>query len=130
MSASSACASVLVWTLGADVRGFGGEARRVARRGDSDVDAVTGKCLGQGLADLPETDDCVAHVFFSLFDMPDRFRRRTSGRPGARRQSCARPPSTATSLAVMKLLSEDARKAAAAAISDGSAMRSRGVIAP
>ena len=45
-------------------------------------------------------------------------------------QSCARPPSTATSLAVMKLLSDDARKAAAAAISAGSAMRWSGVIAP
>src|SRR6202042_1770058 len=37
-----------------------------------------------------------------------------SDRPGVARQSCARPPSTATSLAVMKLLSDDARKAAAA----------------
>jgi hypothetical protein len=44
------------------------------------------------------------------------------------RQSCARPPSTATSLAVMKLLSGDARKAATAPISAGSAMRRSGVI--
>jgi hypothetical protein len=43
-------------------------------------------------------------------------------------QICARPPSTASSLAVMKLLSSDARKAAAAPISDGSAMRWSGVI--
>jgi hypothetical protein len=52
-----------------------------------------------------------------------------SDRPGVACQSCARPPSTATSLAVMKLLSDDARKAAAAAISAGSAMRWSGVIA-
>jgi hypothetical protein len=41
---------------------------------------------------------------------------------------CARPPSTASSLAVMKLLSDDARKAAAAPISAGSAMRWSGFI--
>src|SRR6185312_3770312 len=44
-------------------------------------------------------------------------------RPGVACQICARPPSTATSLAVMKLLSGDARKAATAPISAGSAMR-------
>ena len=46
-----------------------------------------------------------------------------SDRPGVARQICARPPSTATSLPVMKLLSCDARKAATAPISAGSAMR-------
>src|SRR5690606_3822093 len=48
--------------------------------------------------------------------------------PGVVRQICARPPSTASSLAVMKLLSDDARKAAAAPISAGSAMRWSGFI--
>src|SRR5690606_29379915 len=43
-------------------------------------------------------------------------------------QICARPPSTASSLAVMKLLSGDARKAAAAPSSAGSAMRWSGFI--
>ena len=47
-----------------------------------------------------------------------------------RGQSCAGPPSTATSLAVMKLLSDDARKAAAAATSAGSPMRCSAVIEP
>jgi hypothetical protein len=67
--------------------------------------------------------------------------RKTAGFPGrfhpymdsldeVARQSCARPPSTATSLAVMKLLSDDARKAATAPISAGSAMRWSGVIEP
>src|SRR6185312_13642178 len=42
---------------------------------------------------------------------------------------CAMPPSIATSLAVIKLLSDDARKAATAPISEGSAMRCSGVIA-
>jgi hypothetical protein len=46
------------------------------------------------------------------------------------RQSCAKPPSTATSLAVMKLLSDDARKAAAAPSSAGSPMRWNSVIEP
>src|SRR3546814_13404121 len=41
-------------------------------------------------------DDCIAHTCS----------------PWAARQSCARPPSTASSLAVMKLLSSDARNAA------------------
>ena len=43
-------------------------------------------------------------------------------------QICAKPPSTATSLPVMKLLSSDARNVAAAAISAGSAMRRSGVM--
>lgn len=49
-------------------------------------------------------------------------------RKGIPSQVCASPPSTATSLAVMKLLSDEARKAAAAPISAGSAMRWSGFI--
>ena len=45
-------------------------------------------------------------------------------RPGGARQICAMPPSTATSLAVMKLLSDDARKAATAPIEP----RVRGIV--
>ncbi len=39
--------------------------------------------------------------------------------PLTRNQTCARPPSTNTSLAVMKLLSSEARNKATAAVSSG-----------
>src|SRR5690348_2731969 len=54
---------------------------------------------------------------------PDEDIRPTVRMAPVARQICARPPSTATSLAVMKLLSSDARKAATVPISAGSAMR-------
>jgi hypothetical protein len=43
-------------------------------------------------------------------------------------QICACPPSTYTSLPVMKLLSSDARNRAAAAVSSGSPIRPRGIV--
>src|SRR3546814_2949361 len=96
---------------GSDCGRGGCKALRVARGCDGYFDTASGKCPGQGLADLAEADDCVVHhVSPILCD--------------ARGQSCASPPSTASSLAVMKLLSDDARKAAAAPISAGSPMRS------
>ena len=58
---------------------------------------------------------------------PRNPRTQWSDRPGVALQICARPPSTATSLPVMKLLSGDARKAATAPISAGSAMRLSGL---
>src|SRR5664279_3374018 len=85
------------------------KAFRVTRGCNGYFDAVAGKRLGQGLADIAEPDNCVAHIA---------------------RQICARPPSTATSLPVMKLLSDDARKAAAAPTSAGSPMRWSAVIEP
>jgi hypothetical protein len=45
------------------------------------------------------------------------------------RQTCAIPPSTKTSLPVMKLLSSEARKSATAAVSSGRPMRPAGVCA-
>src|ERR1700726_1539623 len=110
-------------------RGCGGcKAFRVARGCNGYFDAVAGKRLGQSLADLAEADNCVAHVFSFGLPRPTALRIiEWSAWPGAARQSCARPPSTATSLAVMKLLSDDARKAATAPISAGSAMRLSGL---
>lgn len=113
MSASMAGASVM-GMIPCPIAAAAGKASRLARRCNGYFDAFAGKCLGQCLADLAglaEADDCVAHVAPSI------------------RQSCARPPPTATSLAVIKLLSDEARKAAAAPISAGSAMRWSGVIA-
>jgi len=84
----------------------------------------------------------VLELLFKGFDSPpsevdyfrqrfgDRLRYRMGAGPGVARQSCARPPSTATSLAVMKLLSDDARKAAAAPTSAGSPMCWSAVIPP
>src|SRR5450755_3679268 len=110
-------------------RGCGGcKAFRVARGCNGYFDAVAGKRLGQGLADIAEADNCVAHIFSLGLPRPTALRIiEWSAWPGAARQSCARPPSTATSLAVMKLLSDDARKAATAPISAGSAMRLSGL---
>lgn len=119
MSASMAGASVM-GMIPCPIAAAAGKASRLARRCNGYFDAFAGKCLGQCLADLAglaglaclaEADDCVAHVAPSI------------------RQSCASPPPTATSLAVVKLLSDEARKAAAAPISAGSAMRWSGVIA-
>src|ERR1700682_4019934 len=107
---------------------IGCKAFRVARGCNGYFDAVAGKRLGQGLADIAEADNCVAHIFSLGLPRPTALRIiEWSAWPGAARQSCARPPSTATSLAVMKLLSDDARKAATAPISAGSAMRLSGL---
>src|SRR6202789_1069958 len=102
---------------------LGGPATR-----NGHVDILTGKGLGESLTYLSESYNCVAHVF--SFDLPNpaAFRIMDCSAVGRERQICAKPPSTASSLAVMKLLSSDARKAAAAPISDGSAMRWSGVI--
>lgn len=49
--------------LGSD-RGRGGcKALRVARGGNGYFDAIAGKRLGQGMADIAEADNCVAHKF-------------------------------------------------------------------
>src|SRR6202142_2311465 len=101
---------------------------------DHDVGAFVHEALGRGQANSAASagDDCdltfqFFHDLLSFDPCCLRFKilRITGPRRG---QSCARPPSTATSLAVMKLLSGDARKAATAPISAGSAMRWSGVI--
>src|SRR5690606_5103653 len=52
---------------GAD-RGCGrGKALRVSRGCNGYVDTPSGKCPRQGLADLAEADDCVAHALFLWF---------------------------------------------------------------
>src|SRR5450432_1692174 len=113
---------------GSDRGRRGCKAFRVARGRNGYFDALAGKRLGQGLADIAEADNCVAHIFSLGLPRPTALRIiEWSAWPGAARQSCARPPSTATSLAVMKLLSDDARKAATAPISAGSAMRLSGL---
>src|ERR1700677_1163068 len=105
---------------------------------DHDVRAFFHEALGRGQAD-PAASACdnrnfsrqvlpmVITQMFSPFCFSLSFL--LNLRPDVVRQICARPPSTASSLAVMKLLSSDARKAAAAPISAGSAMRWSGVIA-
>src|SRR3984957_13474917 len=110
-------------------RGCGGcKAFRVARGRHGHFDALAGKRLGQGLANIAEADNCVAHIFSFGLPRPRAPNIEWSDRPGIARQICARPPSTATSLAVMKLLSDDARKAAAAPPPAGSPMRLNRVI--
>ncbi len=111
-----------------DDRGSNRQSLRRQRLGwaaarDGHVDVFTGKRFGKSLDDLAESDNCVAHILF--LGLPSN----GVTAVGVAHQSCARPPSTATSLAVMKLLSDDARKAATAPISAGSAMRWSGVIA-
>src|SRR5476651_268117 len=83
------------------------EAFRVASCGNGYFDALAGKRLGEALADIAKTDNCVAHIYFPWgLPRPPRAPNDRTERPvGVVRQSCARPPSTATSLAVMKLLS-------------------------
>src|ERR1700736_3200996 len=48
---------------GSDRGRIGCKAFRVARACNGYFDAVAGKCLGQGLADLAEADNCVAHIY-------------------------------------------------------------------
>jgi hypothetical protein len=49
--------------LGADGGRGGCKALRVARGCDGYFDAIAGKRLGQGLADIAEADNCLAHIF-------------------------------------------------------------------
>ena len=109
----------------------------LASPGDHDVRAFFHEALGRSQAN-PAASACdnrnfsrqvlsmVITQMFSPFCFSLSFM--LNLRPGVERQICARPPSTASSLAVIKLLSSDARKAAAAPISAGSAMRWSGVI--
>src|ERR1700730_937745 len=115
---------------GSDRGRIGCKAFRVACGCHGQFDALAGKRLGKSVADLTEADNCVA-TLASLVDpaLPAPNIEWGAG-PGVARQSCARPPSTATSLAVMKLLSDDARKAAAAPTSAGSPMCWSAVIEP
>src|SRR5580700_3165033 len=117
---------------GSDRGRIGCKAFRVARGCHGHFDALAGKRLGKSVADLTEADNCVAHIVSLGLARPTGSEYRMGRRAGrsVARQSCARPPSTATSLAVMKLLSDDARKAAAAPTSAGSPMRWSAVIEP
>ena len=128
VSALSASRSDLATTVGPIARASG--AKRLGRPATRDcyVDVFTGEGVGEGLAYLAESYNCVAHIFSFGLPNPTALRIIEWSGVGLVGQICARPPSTASSLAVMKLLSSDARKAAAAPISAGSAMRWSGVI--
>src|ERR1039457_3141614 len=63
MSALTASASFLGMIVGPIGRRGGCKAFRVARGCHGHFDAIAGKRLGQGLADLAEADNCVAHIF-------------------------------------------------------------------
>ena len=88
----------------------GGEAVGVAGGGDGHMDAVAGKRTGRAWPMLP--NPMIAWLMVLLLAVS---------------QIWARPPSTDTSLAVMKLLSSEARNAATAPTSAGSAMRCSGL---
>ena len=94
---------------------------------DGDFHVLPGEGMGEGLAYLAESQ---LRSSYALLWFTKQTRLRNIEWSAIRRvcQICASPPSTASSLAVMKLLSSDARKAAAAPISAGSAMRWSGVI--
>src|ERR1700693_2051371 len=128
VSASSASRSDLATTVGPIARACGANASGGRRARDGHVDVFTGEGVGEGLAYLAESYNCVAHIFSVGLPKPTALRIIEWSAVGRVGQICARPPSTASSLAVMKLLSCDARKAAAAPISAGSAMRWSGVI--
>src|ERR1700720_2887043 len=102
-----------------DDRGSNGPSLRRQRLGrpaarDGHIDVLTGEGVSEGLAYLTESYNCVAHIFSFGLPNPTALRIMEWSSVGRARQICARPPSTASSLAVMKLLSGDARKAAAA----------------
>src|SRR3546814_227993 len=98
--------------------------------GDHDMRAFFHEALGRGQPDPAAAARYDGDLIFQLFHSPSSFVAWGPGMVPRRGQSCASPPSTASSLAVMKLLSDDARKAAAAPISAGSPMRWSAVIEP
>src|SRR3546814_5086490 len=81
------------------------------------------EALGRGQPDPAAAARYDGDLIFQLFHSPSSFVAWGPGMGPRRCQSCASPPSTASSLAVMKLLSDDASTAAAAPNSAGSPMR-------
>src|SRR5205823_13845259 len=91
--------------------------RRPATR-DSDVDFLAGERVGEGLAYLAESDNCIAHNVSPIHVDID---------PNRRLQIAEKPPSTGNSTPFTKLESSEARNSATAAISSARPIFPRGI---